>query len=140
MEQLQLNPTEKELYDKIQAEVIESYNVRAPNTSISKVKEETLKTFLERCWILDTQKKYISLKQEDLVKMSDSFGPDLTTVPRSRYQFLGIRSRTQPGVKRPLSAYQIFYKDHFNDPEFQTLTNTERTKKIAELWQKQKGE
>ena len=138
METLQLNSTEKEFYDKIQAEVLDNLNTKAPHTPISKVKQEALNTFLDRRWVLETQKNYLSIKQEDLVKISESYGPDLTVLPRFRYQHFG--KRTQKSGPKTLSPWQLFFKDHIKDPQFQDLDPKERTKQVAELWRQQKNQ
>ena len=138
METFQLNSTEKEFYDKIQAELLDTLNTKAPNTPISKVKQEALDTFLDRRWVLETQKNFLSIKQEDLMKISESYGPDLTMLPRSRYHNFG--KKPQKTGPKPLSAYQIFFKDHVKDPDLQKVDPKERTKIIAEMWKQQKNQ
>ena len=141
MEHFKLTPTEKEFYDKIQAKAIDSINAKAPNTPISKVKEEAYNSFLSQSWILNSQQDYLKLTRDDLIKISESYGPDLTIIPRTRYQHFRTRkSSASRQTSQPLSLWNQFVKDHINDPEYQDLSLMDRTKKIAELWKQQKQE
>ena len=138
MEHFQLTAAEKEFYDTIQNNIIDSVNQKAPNTPVSKIKEEAYNSFLSQSWILHSQQNFLKLSREDLVKIGETYGPDLTIIPRTRYQHFRTRKTSTRPSNQALSVWNQFLKEHINDSEFQELSFSERTKKIAELYKQQK--
>ena len=139
MEHPKLSQQEQELFDKIQAKTLEEVHEKAPGTQVYKLFDQIWHKYYQQRWNLESEKKFISMKPEDIPKISEVYGPDLTSIPRKRYNF-GKKAKVEKSTEKTYSPYNQFVKEMMAKPEIQALPNqNDRMKEVGRLWKLKKS-
>lgn len=138
-----LNSNEKAFYEAIQSKIVEKACKAAPETPLSRVLQDSVDSYSRLHWILELNERFPSFKRDDYESMENTFGPDLTAMPRYRFASLkpSRSSRTSENTTKRLSGANLFVKENTGTlsermaawkalPEDQKAKYNERARKL----------
>ena len=125
---------EKNLWNQLWIPAIEEMSERMPYAPISSFYAQTYQNFINRKWELKTNKKSsIKITTEEYNSLPNKYGPDLTGIPRTRYQNIKTKKSKEASPKKP-SGYtnfvRIWNKEH---PKLE-VDNKQRFTLIGKSW------
>ena len=102
-------PSTDSLWQEILCKHVEYNNVHSPSKPSFQVSLEALQQYHSLKWVSSIKPSYLSISNDDQIKLSKIHGPDLDSIPRTRYT---SKTRVMPsqGKSKP-SGYNIFYKE-----------------------------
>lgn len=129
----ELAASEEELRKSIYLLTTQEFTNKYPDLPISKVKEEVEKRLLEMKWSISAKNSFLTFSTQDYMTMSESFGPDLTSIPRTRFSHLkrGNKSSGETQQKKR-SGYNLFFEE-----EVKKIDHTQKgsmLKIVGEKW------
>ncbi|KAH0791640.1 hypothetical protein GPJ56_004487 [Histomonas meleagridis] len=127
------NNKEKELWNQLYAPRIAEISEKSPDVPISVCNNLVYQEFILRKWELKVKEKSpIVLSLSDYNAIPDNYGPDLTAIPRARYQNVKQQKTKESSPKKPTpytNFVRIWSKEH---PE---IDYTQRFKQAGKAWQ-----
>ena len=125
---------EKKLWNQLWIPSIEEMSEKSPNAPISSCYNHVYQEFILRKWELKINPKSTnSLSMEEYNSLPNNYGPDLTAIPRTRYQNLKTQKSKIDSSKKHtpyMNFVRLWNKEHSN----LEIDNKQRFTLIGKAW------
>ena len=133
-----LTQGEYELYQKILNNYMCQQHDDNPDMPIKDLFDKAFKVFLSQKWICHANPTQLPIPEDEYQKMAATDGPDLTRIPRSRYQLIKAGKNSKGQKKSGMNAYACYVQE-----QMKLLTGVEPNEKmkiLGQKWQNMKPE
>lgn len=118
--------SEYELWRKILSRCVDQKIHDDPGAAVSSVYNDAYKLFLNEKWVCQLDPNKFNFTEEEYEKIGFEDGPDLTRIPRTRYNYLGTKEK-RASKPTKLNRYQIFCQEKSKE-------GIKDFKEIGKLW------